>query len=77
MMLDVEQFAARWALEAITSRELPAAAVQALTDGHDGPALRQLAAEIDPIRSYVARTEQVRAEPAAEGANERWLTTNW
>jgi len=54
MTLDVEQLAARWVLEAIPSCELPAAAVQALSDGHDGPSLRQLAGEINPIRSDVS-----------------------
>jgi hypothetical protein len=55
MKLDVEQLAARWVLDLIPSDEWPEAAAQALTDGRDGPALRELAGERDPIRSEISR----------------------
>jgi hypothetical protein len=55
MRLDVEQLAARWVLGMLPSTEMPGAAAQALVDGHDGPALRELAGEHDPILSAVQR----------------------
>jgi hypothetical protein len=54
MSLDIEEFAARWILATIPASELPEVAGIALTVGHDGPALRELAGELDPSRSEVS-----------------------
>ena len=54
MSLDIEAFAARWILATIPANELPDVASIALTVGHEGPALRELAGEIDPSRSDVS-----------------------
>jgi hypothetical protein len=54
MTLDVEQIAARWVLGQLTGREAAEAAVQALLEGHDGPALREVAGTVNPVVRDVA-----------------------
>lgn len=48
MKINIEEIAARWTLAQVTGSEIPDIATQALVDGHDGPALRELAGTIDP-----------------------------
>jgi len=70
MGLDVERIAARWILGQLTGRELAAAATQALVEGYDGPALREIAGTVDPaIRDVAAVFERVLGELRAPQAS--------
>jgi hypothetical protein len=58
MKINIEEIAARWTLAQIAGSEIPDIATQALVDGHDGPALRELAGTIDPaLRDTAHRFE--------------------
>ena len=54
MALDIEQLAARWVLGHVPGEDLPAAATQALVNGYDGPALREIAGTANPLLRDVA-----------------------
>jgi hypothetical protein len=54
MALDIEQLAARWVLGQLHGKELAGSATQALLDGYDGPALREIAGTAEPLIRDVA-----------------------
>ena len=54
MSVDFEEVAARWVLGQVTGSQVAAAATQALLEGHDGPALREVAGTFGPAIRDVA-----------------------